>query len=164
MCFQMNLKVLKDYIICDTSPFLLMLIFQSLKYVNGNYIVEHVIKRACVPPFLFLLSSFKLLLSSFKEFQDSGVSTTFSRIHAGYVCLQTPADKANDYADLINYLTVDCRTDLQKVRSIFVWLGCQDIDNTDYSGVTMSDSPRGYMKLIQNYRGSYSAFFTLLCR
>ena len=77
---------------------------------------------------------------------------------------QAPADKANNYRELITYLTQDCRTDLQKVRSIFVWLGCQNIDNTDYSGVTDSDSPRGYMKLIQDYRGSYSAFFTLLCR
>lgn len=77
---------------------------------------------------------------------------------------QTPADKANSYEDLIHYLTVDCRTDLQKLRSVFVWLGCQDIENTDYSGVTESDTPRGYMKLIQDFRGSYSAFFTLLCR
>ncbi|KAL3866265.1 hypothetical protein ACJMK2_043579 [Sinanodonta woodiana] len=76
----------------------------------------------------------------------------------------TPPDKAETYEALIDYLTSGLQTDLEKLRSIFIWLGSQNIDGANYSKVTSSDSPIGFMKLIKENRGSYASFFTLLCR
>lgn len=71
---------------------------------------------------------------------------------------------ANSYEELIPYLLTGCQTDAEKVRSIFMWMGNQNIRMGDYSGVTGSDTPRGFMKLMSENRASYSSFFALLCR
>ncbi|KAK3599342.1 hypothetical protein CHS0354_009835 [Potamilus streckersoni] len=76
----------------------------------------------------------------------------------------TPPDKAETYEALIDHLTSGLQTDLEKLRAIFIWLGSQNMDGADYSKVTSSDSPIGFMKLIKESRGSYASFFTLLCR
>lgn len=77
---------------------------------------------------------------------------------------QVPEDKATSYQDLIAHLTAQCVTDVEKVRSIFVWMSNQSIESADYSNVTDADTPRGFMKLIRDHRASYSSFFAVLCR
>lgn len=77
---------------------------------------------------------------------------------------QTPPEKAKDYQELIAYLTEDCKTDVEKVRSIFIWMASQDIAKADYSSVTDSDTPMGLMKLMKDKRARYSTFFAVLCR
>ncbi|XP_041365527.1 hillarin-like isoform X2 [Gigantopelta aegis] len=76
----------------------------------------------------------------------------------------TSMDNAATYSSLITSLTSDLKTDIQKVRTIFVWLGSQRIFDMTYPGVTDANIPRGYMKLIKKRKGTYTAFFALLCR
>ncbi|KAK3606227.1 hypothetical protein CHS0354_037900 [Potamilus streckersoni] len=73
-------------------------------------------------------------------------------------------EKAYSYQELIDTLINGLETDLQKLRAIFIWLGQQDIENGDYSKVTSNDTPKGYMKLMMQKKGTYASFFTLLCR
>ncbi|KAL4227458.1 hypothetical protein ACF0H5_012902 [Mactra antiquata] len=75
-----------------------------------------------------------------------------------------PAEKSKDYTELIKYLTVRCKSDVEKVRAIFVWMGSQDIDDGIYEDATDSDTPLGFMKLMKDSRATYSSFFALLCR
>lgn len=75
-----------------------------------------------------------------------------------------PNVKADSFEDLIQYLKEKCTSDVEKVRALFVWLGSQDIENENYDGVTNSDTPRGFMKLIKENKLSYSSFFAVLCR
>ncbi|XP_052220945.1 hillarin-like isoform X2 [Dreissena polymorpha] len=77
---------------------------------------------------------------------------------------QTPDDLADSYERLISHLTSNCKTDVEKVRAIFIWMAYQDIDGADYSEVTGNDTPRGIMKLMKDRKASYSSFFALLCR
>ncbi|CAG5132388.1 unnamed protein product [Candidula unifasciata] len=76
----------------------------------------------------------------------------------------SPRLNISTYENLIKTLTSGCTTDLQKLRSIFVWLFLQDIHGSFYSGVTDPNTPRGYMKLIKTQNGSYELFFAQLCR
>ncbi|KAH3793457.1 hillarin-like [Dreissena polymorpha] len=77
---------------------------------------------------------------------------------------KTPEDLADSYEGLISHLTSHCKTDVEKVRAIFIWMAYQDIDGADYSKVTGNDTPRGVMKLMKDRKASYSSFFALLCR
>ncbi|XP_046357148.2 uncharacterized protein LOC124135709 [Haliotis rufescens] len=70
----------------------------------------------------------------------------------------------SDYESLLNYLFEDLKTDLQMVRAIFTWLGTQRMEQMRLGNVKDPNTPVGYMKLIQQQRGSYAAFFSLLCR
>lgn len=71
---------------------------------------------------------------------------------------------AQSYDALLEYLTEDCINDIQKLRSVFTWLGSQDVYKGDYTKTTSYDSPLGYMKLMYQNRGSYAALLALLCR
>ncbi|XP_071100651.1 lim and transglutaminase domain protein ltd-1-like [Haliotis cracherodii] len=75
-----------------------------------------------------------------------------------------PVVLTQSYEALIEYLTEDCINDIQKLRSVFTWLGSQDVYKGDYSKTTSYDSPLGYMKLMCQNRGSYAALLALLCR
>ncbi|KAH3793407.1 hillarin-like [Dreissena polymorpha] len=77
---------------------------------------------------------------------------------------QTPDDLADSYERLISHLTSNCKTDVEKVRAIFIWMANQDIDGADYSKVTGTDTPRGVMKLMKDRKARYSSLFALLCR
>ncbi|KAK3606225.1 hypothetical protein CHS0354_037898 [Potamilus streckersoni] len=67
-------------------------------------------------------------------------------------------EKTYSYRELIDSLMTDLGTDLEKLRAIFVWLGHQDIENGDYSKVTSSETPKGYMKLMTEKKGRYASF------
>ncbi|XP_046544530.1 lim and transglutaminase domain protein ltd-1-like [Haliotis rubra] len=75
-----------------------------------------------------------------------------------------PAVHVQSYDALMEYLTEDCINDLQKLRSVFTWLGSQDVYGGNYGKTTSNESPRGYMKLMREGKGSYAALFALLCR
>ncbi|XP_046583807.1 hillarin-like [Haliotis rubra] len=68
------------------------------------------------------------------------------------------------YGQLQASLTRGLVSDLDKVRAIFTWLGSQQIYQSYYPGVVDPMTPRGYMKLIKKNLGTYTEFFTLLCR
>jgi hypothetical protein len=58
---------------------------------------------------------------------------------------------------------------MMKVRSIFSWLGVQEIESENYFFVPTPNNideitPRGYKKIIQDREGSYATLFALLCR
>jgi hypothetical protein len=61
--------------------------------------------------------------------------------------------------DLIGSL----ETDKEKVYAITLWLSQQDIETGIFKSFK-PDTPRGYMHLIQNRRGTFSSFFAQLCR
>lgn len=71
---------------------------------------------------------------------------------------------SSSYDTLVAALETFCKTDLQKLRAIFIWLYYQDVHGAFYSGVTDPYTPRGYMKLIKTANGSYATFFAQLCR
>ncbi|KAK6180468.1 hypothetical protein SNE40_012616 [Patella caerulea] len=75
--------------------------------------------------------------------------------------LATP-QSTND--SLIGEITRECTTDLQKLRAVYMWLAAQKIESENYPKITDNSTPRGYMKNIKHKNGSYTAFFTLLCR
>ncbi|ESP00549.1 hypothetical protein LOTGIDRAFT_157825 [Lottia gigantea] len=72
--------------------------------------------------------------------------------------------QAETYEALVGEITNGLTTDLQKLRALYIWLGNQPIENQAYPNVTDNSTPRGYMKNIKHGRGSFTAFFTLLCR
>lgn len=77
---------------------------------------------------------------------------------------QAPAKLLDSYDNLIKYLTSGSKTDLEKLRAIFVWIGSQKIEAKELGAVRKPDTPRAYMKLIQERKGSYGSLFALLCR
>ena len=64
----------------------------------------------------------------------------------------------------MTYLMEDVDGDLQKVRSLIVWMSCQRIRTRTYPVMTKVDTPIGYMKLIKEGRGTFAAFYAQLCR
>ncbi|XP_046547641.1 lim and transglutaminase domain protein ltd-1-like, partial [Haliotis rubra] len=76
----------------------------------------------------------------------------------------TSRDDALSYQTLIKHLTEGLQNDVQKVRSIFVWLASQQIMYDNFDDVVDVNTPLGYMRLIQDDRGTYEQFFALLCR
>lgn len=78
---------------------------------------------------------------------------------------QAPASLAATYQLLINYIVNDARNGIQKVRAIYIWLSQQQIYTVKFPAtVKDAHSPLGYMKTIQQGNGSYTSFFTVLCR
>ncbi|XP_071100653.1 lim and transglutaminase domain protein ltd-1-like [Haliotis cracherodii] len=74
-----------------------------------------------------------------------------------------PAAKTESYDALLTYLTRGLITDMEKVRSIFTWLGSQNIAEGHFKSQDVN-TPAGYMKLMKEKRGSYSTFLALLLR
>ena len=60
-------------------------------------------------------------------------------------------------------LTGSLATDKEKVYAITHWLSQQDIETGKFNSFK-PDTPRGYMHLIQNRRGTFPSFFAQLCR
>ncbi|KAK6180469.1 hypothetical protein SNE40_012617 [Patella caerulea] len=74
------------------------------------------------------------------------------------------ATPKSTYDSLLGEITRGCTTDLQKLRAVYMWLAAQKIESENYPKITDNATPRGYMKNIKHKNGSYTAFFTLLCR
>ncbi|XP_062607669.1 lim and transglutaminase domain protein ltd-1-like [Saccostrea cucullata] len=74
------------------------------------------------------------------------------------------------FQQLLDYLVVPFRTDMQKVRALFMWLCVQPITTTKYKNLEgyppedLARTPRGFMKLIKEGRASYASLFAVLCR
>lgn len=71
---------------------------------------------------------------------------------------------SESYDDLIAYLTSYCTTDIEKVRSVFIWMNNQEITFKKLKGAKTVDTPRGFMKLMSERKASYASFFAILCR
>ncbi|KAJ8304235.1 hypothetical protein KUTeg_017818 [Tegillarca granosa] len=78
--------------------------------------------------------------------------------------LNTKINLANSFTDLTNHLTSKYEDDLKKVRSLIVWLSGQRIRTRTYNEPIDIDTPLEYMDLIKQKRGTFAAFFALLCR
>ncbi|XP_050400960.2 lim and transglutaminase domain protein ltd-1 [Patella vulgata] len=76
---------------------------------------------------------------------------------------QIPQQYSYSYEILLDSLLTGLSTDLEKVRSIFIWLGSQRIK---YLDDVMSDikTPFGYMLYMKNGNGTFAEFFAQLCR
>ncbi|KAL4228292.1 hypothetical protein ACF0H5_013723 [Mactra antiquata] len=86
-----------------------------------------------------------------------------------FYALNAPKDIENSWDDLVHYLTSIYRTDMMKIRSIFSWLGVQEIEKESFFMVSTPNdideiTPRGYKKVIKEREGSYATFFALICR
>ncbi|KAJ8304237.1 hypothetical protein KUTeg_017820 [Tegillarca granosa] len=77
---------------------------------------------------------------------------------------QAPESLNNSWKDLTEYLTEGLTTDVQRLRSVFIWLGSQDIEGTNYENIKDKNSPLANMKLIKDRQGSYAVMFAKLCR
>ncbi|XP_062597776.1 uncharacterized protein LOC134259196 [Saccostrea cucullata] len=77
--------------------------------------------------------------------------------------LQAPSELFISYLGLVKYLTKPFDDPILKVRSILVWMSGQKL-RTKKLPATSSNTPAGYMNLIYNKKGTFAAFFALLCR
>lgn len=79
------------------------------------------------------------------------------------VYFQNITHKADTYESLLDDLLSSLETEKEKVYAITLWLSQQDIETGDFKK-HKADTPRGYMHLIQNHRGTFPSFFAQLCR
>ena len=79
--------------------------------------------------------------------------------------LQAPPDASSSWGTLIQYLTWGFRTNMDKLRAIFVWLGVHAFSHVDPQTVGEGDdSPIGEIKKIQEKKRSYALLFVKICR
>ncbi|CAG2243902.1 unnamed protein product [Mytilus edulis] len=77
--------------------------------------------------------------------------------------MQNMSHKAETYESLMKDLVDGLETEKEKVYAITLWLSQQDIETGKFQKFK-PDTPRGYMHLIQNRRGTFPSFFAQLCR
>ncbi|XP_076104225.1 uncharacterized protein LOC143072937 [Mytilus galloprovincialis] len=77
--------------------------------------------------------------------------------------MQNMSHKAETYESLMKDLVDGLETEKEKVYAITLWLSQQDIEIGKFQKFK-PDTPRGYMHLIQNRRGTFPSFFAQLCR
>jgi len=84
--------------------------------------------------------------------------------------LQAPLDlAAKGYPELIAYLTKPAQNDVGKVRSFFVWIASQRLEQVlDYVGSNMpgTDKPLFLvvLTLVRQWGNGYSELFYTLCK
>jgi len=81
-----------------------------------------------------------------------------------HYCNQAPDELADDYDELLKFLAEGFTKDIQKVRSIFIWMANQNIKAGDFHDVPESDTPRGFMKRVNEGHDTFATFFAVLCR
>ncbi|XP_046544523.1 hillarin-like [Haliotis rubra] len=77
---------------------------------------------------------------------------------------QVSIDGVYSMRDLVTKLTVGLVTDLDKVRAIFTWLGAQKVLSMDFSKSKIHDTVKGYLKIVQQDRSTYTEIMAMLCR
>ncbi|XP_046330616.2 hillarin-like [Haliotis rufescens] len=77
---------------------------------------------------------------------------------------QVSIDNVYSIRDLVAKLTVGLVTDLDKVRAIFTWLGAQKVLTMDFSKSKIHDTVKGYLKIVQQDRSTYTEIMAMLCR
>lgn len=74
------------------------------------------------------------------------------------------------FKKLLSYLVQPFRTDMQKLRALFMWLCVQPVTTARYKSLEgyfpedLAKTPRGFMKLIKEGKASYASLFAVLCR
>ncbi|XP_076105106.1 lim and transglutaminase domain protein ltd-1-like isoform X1 [Mytilus galloprovincialis] len=86
----------------------------------------------------------------------------------GYSELEYNARRADfniclTWHSFVKYLTQAMTTDIEKVRSLFVWMGCQNFQSGSIPN-GKEDSPLSYMSKVKKKTMSYAAFFVKICR
>ncbi|XP_021348424.1 hillarin-like [Mizuhopecten yessoensis] len=69
---------------------------------------------------------------------------------------------AESYDEFLNQLTRAALDDVEKVWSIYIWLGSMTSELVTNQGST--STPMGYLRLVNGGKGDMTSFFTLLCR
>ncbi|XP_033750611.1 hillarin-like [Pecten maximus] len=85
-------------------------------------------------------------------------------ILADAVAMQVDAESANSIDELVRSITVKLKTDMQKLRALFMWLGVQRIRQRTYPTTVEPTTPIGHLKRMAMGRVSYAVMFALLCR
>ncbi|XP_060082728.1 hillarin-like [Ylistrum balloti] len=85
-------------------------------------------------------------------------------ILADAVATRVDAESVNTIDELVRELTIKMKTDLQKLRALFMWLGVQRIRHRTYPTTVDPSTPMGHLKRMALGRVSYAVMFTLLCR
>ncbi|XP_069137206.1 hillarin-like [Argopecten irradians] len=77
--------------------------------------------------------------------------------------LMVPVDAmAESYDEFLNQLTRAAQDDVEKVWSIYIWLGSMTSELVTSQGG--SNTPMGYLRMVNDRKGDMTSFFTLLCR
>ncbi|XP_069137433.1 lim and transglutaminase domain protein ltd-1-like [Argopecten irradians] len=85
-------------------------------------------------------------------------------ILADAIAMQVDAESVGSIDELVRALTVKLKTDMQKLRALFMWLGVQRIRHRTYPTTVDPATPLGHLKRMAMGRVSYAVMFTLLCR
>lgn len=82
-----------------------------------------------------------------------------------YFYTQHRDHRAETYTSLVKDLTAGVNSDRLKVKIILAWMSKQNIGRLLFGPkLPAPDTPNGYMMLIQEGKGTFPVFFTLLCR
>ncbi|KAK3606244.1 hypothetical protein CHS0354_037921 [Potamilus streckersoni] len=77
---------------------------------------------------------------------------------------EVPQECVKSYDTLIHYLTNGLKTDLEKLRAIYMWMGNHPVSKQDYSmGDINPNTPLGFMKRVEQKDENMSSFFARLC-
>ncbi|KAL3866306.1 hypothetical protein ACJMK2_043613 [Sinanodonta woodiana] len=77
---------------------------------------------------------------------------------------EVPQEFLKSYDALIHYLTDGLDTDLERLRSIYMWMGTHPASEQDYSiGDIHANTPLGFMKRMETANWHFSSFFARLC-
>ncbi|XP_033750820.1 hillarin-like [Pecten maximus] len=77
--------------------------------------------------------------------------------------LMVPVDSmAESYDEFLSQLTRAALDDVEKVWSIYIWLGSMTSELVSSQGG--SSTPMGYLRMVNDRKGDMTTFFTLLCR
>ncbi|KAL3866305.1 hypothetical protein ACJMK2_043612 [Sinanodonta woodiana] len=76
---------------------------------------------------------------------------------------EVPQEYVKSYDVLIYYLTDGLKTDLERLRSIYMWLGTYPVSEQDYRMSIDTNTPLGFTKRMKDEDGYFSSFFARLC-
>ncbi|OWF54021.1 Kyphoscoliosis peptidase [Mizuhopecten yessoensis] len=85
-------------------------------------------------------------------------------ILADAIAAKVDAESVGSIDELVRELTIKLKTDMQKLRALFMWLGMQRIRQRTYPTILDPTTPIGHLKRMALGRVSYAVMFTLLCR
>ncbi|KAL3866307.1 hypothetical protein ACJMK2_043614 [Sinanodonta woodiana] len=85
-------------------------------------------------------------------------------MHIDKKAREVPQEFLKSYDALIHTLTDGLNTDLERLRSIYMWMGTHPFSEQDYSMEDIhTNTPLGFMKRMEDVNGYFSSFFARLC-
>jgi hypothetical protein len=80
--------------------------------------------------------------------------------------MQAPIDVSYSWGTLIQYLVWGFRSQMDKLRTLFVWVGAQDISHRVLPPIEgmETETPYNDIRKIQKRKMSLAFFFLKLCR